>query len=472
MAITRTVDYADWQRDNVEEFSISKFQNGIDGTDDSTWDITGITFKGAFKIPNTSTSTDTDSDSWYSTAYMQRGCIDPVNNMVILAKQTANRNAVIARFSIPTLSTDSDISNLPDATLVDGFTRFDDKISYSYTTEEDSLQSQDVGFMLVESGKLYMGRYRAYDSQAGSTPSKDNLVVCSDVTDFENATWQTVDMGEGDKTTAYAFTIPTEHQSDFDGNTHGCGSCCHASIQGRWPYGPAFYGWNPSSITGDTGSADEYMNFPNGSPISGVDDWYVDGVLSHYLSWVTSSNITSMEDYLNQVEGNKMTYEQMQMLPRPDPSVFNTHTGYVMGALGAFIPNNSKSLVFVGRAYGCEFGRTYHGHMLEEDGSSGTDSSSPEPISNKDWHNCIWAVNLDDIKNATNLYDPNYYHFDSFAEEYKEFDESDWVMKGRVLSSTFVPSTNELYVILSYGQDSGVNLVQVYDVPVGTYTGV
>lgn len=456
--ITRSVPYQDWKYDQTD-FKLETHQNGIDGTADPTFDVRADGFdyyfssEGSFLIENYKNG----STSIYDTYYLTSFCYDP-NTGTVYAGGMNSGDATLIQWDVPeTLSTSDSVDDLPTATLLQDYFSFKDQLTYDDT--DDNLESGSMGSgMYMSGGDLYFGTYYGYDTYG---VNHDNLVIVRNPSDLSTATFQGyLDMGANDKTTGFIFEIPTEHQADFDGHTHGMGAGNPPSIAGRWPFGHSMYGASLGSIgeSDVTGTVTEYMNFGSDNPVSG---WSVnvDDVVEHYRKWFGPES-SEINDYLNRSDDEKMSFEQVQLLPKPELTAYNNCSGWEVYARGAFIPNNSNSLVFIGSVDGTELGRTYTGYPLEQDGSSNNNSSSPEPMSNKDWRNVIWCVNLDDIKNAANVYDPAYCYMGDFETKWRTVTDSG--VEGLIQGISFDQANSKLYVFI--GRFSGEIIVERFSV--------
>ena len=426
-------------------FSLEDHSTGVTGTPDSTWNPkTAFTYEGAFKIPYQ----DMGSGVYLSTRDTESFCYDPATNSFWLCK-IENNVVMLSQFDNPTPSMSTDVDQLPESTRLQGFTEIAGDL-----IDTPDFDIDNSGFLQVIGDRMFVGAYDDYNQR--SNPY--NLLIVDGISDLSTATthgYVNLKVGAdnlGDLGATISFQIPAEHQSDFGGHTSGIACGNHVSISGRWDYGHSFCAWTPTDIEITDLVYDQvvkYMHHPQANPIGGWSD-NNDDLTNYYHSYFCDPATLPMhapnnnDAYLYLPESQKLTFEQVQKLPRPQKDVYTNVAGWETGARCAFIPPNSNTIVYVGEVIGASLGRIYKGRNLEYTGPQNT-AAGPEPVSKKDFNNCIWCVNLDDIKNAQNLDEPQYNYFGNFAENWLEYSYDS--TRGRISRAFYDHVNSKLYVL-------------------------
>jgi hypothetical protein len=422
------------------------------GTPDPTFNPdTAFTYLGAFRIPYSNEG----GDEQRATRGAQSFCLNSNKDGFFIGGPRG-----VAEYTMPTLSMASDYTQLPTATKVQPFIspRLQPGI-----IKENSSPTPQVGWMKVIGSDLFMGMYDSY--QTANNPS--NLIIARGANDLSAANYQGfLNLGNGDKGCRYIMDIPEYLKPSFSNSSHFIGVASEPSIIGRASHGYALLSWSPETIDISDTSAQTniVVHYPGENTMEGfsasndaVRDHFknlVVGVDGDYKAWMaldTSQRITTFEG-----------------LPQPDSSLIGKI--FYEGTQGlAFIPEGSRTVVFLSTLEGSRYGVAYKYRYLETGPLTG-ETGGFAPISRLDRDVVINCMSLDDVINSDNTYEPSLYHHDIFdGNRWMIEDQPGVRLRGSVSSGDYDRSTGLLYVMhtdIPLNQYESQIIISVYQVGV------
>jgi hypothetical protein len=440
---------------NRELFSLRTHASGITGTPDPKLDIdNAFEFLGAFRIPWVTSGGDQGSTRDASSI-----AVNTQSNTIFIGKNNYQFpfGSYLFEFAIPSLVKSSNYADLNNASIVNDNlgVQFDsflsDHPSATYTSDR-------IGAMKVIGGDLYISHYKTY--LANGSFNYNALSICRDISNISNSSsWQGyISTSAGDLGVGYMFDIPAEHQSLFSGHSHGLGVGNPPSIASRFSFGNSFYGWNPAAIgASDTSvSTTQFVYYSQNNRIQGFSDFNAN-ITNHYGSLVLPSGAT-WPIYLAQDPATRVN--DLSGYPVPDKDLYRITMTLESGAEGAFIIPGTDTLVFIGSVKGSEYGLTYKSKTLQGKNFG----SDVVPLDGNDVRDAVWLLNLNDVTNAANSHDPQYYDF--FEFQGSQFKQDG----GKLVSADFDPQTGLLYVLyagLPFNSFNRSHVVSVFQVTTG-----
>jgi hypothetical protein len=399
------------------------------GTPDSTFNPdTAFTYLGAFRIPYSNEGVDD-----LASRAMESFCLNQSKTGFFVGGPRG-----VAEYTMPTLSMASDYTQLPTATKIQPFTKIKNQPGIINNNTQPTPQ---VGWMKAIGDDLYLGTYDSY--QTSVNPS--NLIIVRGASDYSTATYQGfLDLGNGDKGCRYILDIPDYLRPNFSNNSYFIGVASEPSIIGRASHGFALLGFSPEAIGATDVSAPTqiYTHYPSTNVMEGFSNQN-DAVSTHFANLVTEPGQT-MKQWLNQDISQRIT--TLEYLPQPDPSLIDKL--FYEGRQGlAFIPEGSRTVVFISLLEGSRYGMAYKHRSLER-GSAGGEDGGFGAISLKDRDNIINCMNIDDIINAENTYSPALYHHDIFDNNRWLVTANDGIsLVGHIVSGDYDRSSGILYTM-------------------------
>ena len=440
------------------------------GTPDPTFDpSTDVTYIGAFRIPhfgNGVTSTTAKSAIAYKPP--EAGGRNGPNGSLFFGgagfKETFEGVdypiGAVAEVQIPDFSTSTDYLQLPPTTVLQNFVNIYRRapILGDLDTEKSS---NSVGAITLVGNKAYFTMFEYY-ADSGADPN--NLLICDDVRDLANSSYQGfLTKAQMDHGAKYTMQIPAEHQAGFNGATHLNGVFASLSIIGRSSFGPALVSWTPSNIQpGDTTVPDVREAFYGSDPAHSIEGWdYQNEAVEFYYEAVLG--VASVKGYLNSDPSTRLT--SFDGLPLPDPSIYAT-SGTDTQIQCAFIPPGTNTVMLIGNHPGVRYGTGYKGYTIEE-GTDRSASAGYYSFSKLDKSNFFWTLNLNDVKTSVNAYDPGLIQSGIFDSNRWQDLISGYRSTGVVISGTFDPILKRLYVVQANFIDSEYSdqhVVSVYQI--------
>lgn len=374
-------------------------------------------YQGSFKVEH--------SDSVSSTGYASgRVAYHPGRNSVFVDSHVYQQ--AIGEFRIPSsLSTSTDKSKLPNASVLQGFTVVQNRTD---TGNPQSLNK--IGGMAVIDGELFVQRYVSYD--AGGETTHNTMVVRN----ATNLSGSEVDgyfqMDGGARVVNYISPIPPAWQSVLGGD-YLAGQGSGMSIASRNSEGPSLYAFSKNDFdnrSSGTVSARAWLNYPVERALSTT--LWQDSTVPGYGIW----------DAYNNTGLNTLWTEYSA-----------AHVG--------FIYPGSRTFVVLGVS-----GMHEHGGGYKITTSTGSTCGGPCPYDNEDVHTYYWLYDLKEVVNADKSYEPLPYDWGVFDDRWVGF----WGKgaTGTISGGAFDPESGTLvisHVAGSASHESGSPIISVYKLP-------
>lgn len=416
------------------------------GTPDPTFDPrTDISYIGSFRIPFFQTGVTGSRQKTCLTFRPPEGSNGP-NGSVFFGGQNG-----WSEHQIPTLSTSTDYTALPAATVLQSW--FNCRAAAPNAGEP----SADVGGLgKYIDGKLYMTYYVYYPG--ASNPQQ--MLICNDASDLAGSSYQgMMSLNGGDHVLRYMFEIPSDKRSLFGGHTHFSGICTEIGIVGRSSFGHSLYSWTPGAINpGDTSApSTQRRYFPDSAPHY----WMSNdngAVKQHYEALLGMS----LESYVSIPTSSRLT--DLSGLPQPDSAIRKHMITYNTRCGCAFIPPGTNTIVFIGHTRGARYGIIYKSGTLEF-GSSGPVSGGFAPASYYDKDNAFWTLNLNDVASASTPQDADYIEYGHFLQE--PWSAALGKDRAYIMAGDFDPATGTLYLLhdnVPFSAYESQHIVSVYQV--------
>ena len=148
----------------------------------------------------------------------------------------------VAEISVPAPALADDVRDLPVASVLQPFADVTDGLIHSSETDR-------IGGLLVDEGKLIFSAYEYYDADTSVHESHGTSGLDLSVGDDATGLYQVGPQNAG-MVAGYMTHVPSAWQASF-GSTHLTGQA-NIPITGRTSDGPAIYGFNTADLTGDS----------------------------------------------------------------------------------------------------------------------------------------------------------------------------------------------------------------------------
>jgi hypothetical protein len=156
-------------------------------------------------------------------------------------------------------------------------------------------------------------------------------------------------------------------------------------------------------------------------------------------------------------------YADLTYYPSPASTLGAQHGTYICGSGCAFVPTGTDTLVLIGKNGGMRYGTAYKSFNFDDNTSTAPGES---PVDNRDFDNWIWLLNLNDIYNAVDVEDPEFYYSGVF-------DSNKWKIQGigaqgSIQGGCYDRDTNRLYLTMGFpefGLQAGADtVIAVYEI--------
>jgi hypothetical protein len=399
---------------------------------------------GSFKVPYTS-----DGSESLSTRGANAFCLNETKTGFFMGKDRA-----IAEWTMPTPAIAQDHHALPSATRIQNFF----PVFANTPNVTNTFPSPRLGWLKIVNGKLFGSMYEYYDAD---NINRDNVFVIDGYEDLSTCTvygFMSLDQASyHDSAARYCFDIPASKRAALGGYHFAAGVTPELAIVGRSSVGHTFQGiaLDQVLVTDTTITNTRYAQHTVTNPVEGYSN-YNALVANHYGELLGLPNPTAESDWdaFLKIDPSQRV-NTFDGLPRPADNLYQTKLNYMVGCGVGFIPAGSNSVVYVGHLGGAEFGGTYKNHTLEY-GQNGQEAGGPWPISARDWRNIVWTMNLDDIANAQNTYDPAYSRVIELDDPHLNV-MSRSTPRGQVISGDYDPVSGKLYLLHSEMLDNAVH---------------
>jgi hypothetical protein len=442
------------------------------GTADATFNpSTDINYIGSFRVPFFSNAANpTGLFSPNSIAFKAPDANNGLNGSVFIG-----HDGFIAEVDIPALSTVTNHLNLNPATIRQNWVN-----AFAQAPTGNANTNDKTGWLKLNGGKLYMSGYDGYDTDG----NVQNILVCDTPVNLSTATYQGfVNAYNQDHGGRYICDIPADKQATF-GHTHFCGISAEPSIVGRASLGNSLLGISLASVNSgySLSNTTVWAHYPLSNPIQGysttngdVADYYaaivnppgrfnINDYVPQYLTSTEAANLApdSLSEFTGvpvSVTGRETTLEGIA-LPAPSLRMHAVQDETVCGC--AFIPPGTNTVVFLGYNEGSRYGQGYKAFFLEDGPETSNSASGWQRIVKTDTDNFIWTMNLNDVANRANVYDPQY-------SQYGIFEDPSPFTTGILFSGAFDPTSGKLYLAqsgYSFSQFESQVVISVYQIGV------
>ena len=268
--------------------------------------------------------------------------------------------------------------------------------------------------MLYINGQLIINAERWYDAVADNV---DTTLVMRDAGNMASSTIDGYYQMNGDtESSGYMSPIPAEWQADF-GGAYLTGWASNYSIISRYSVGPSLWVFDHATLLNDSGA--------NSGPI----------------------NATAFLNY-SYAGGNRIHPDAWEESTGSSSPLWNP---LARAMFGFIVPGTNTFAVFGSNA------GIYSGVGYKITQNNGNLCGGPCAYDASDYYNYYWLYDVQDILNATNVYDPQPYEYGELSVP---FDESGSI---RISGGTFDPSTGTLYLALREA-DGNAPVIVVYQI--------
>lgn len=138
-------------------------------------------------------------------------------------------------------------------------------------------------------------------------------------------------------------------------------------------------------------------------------------------------------------------YKDLTEYEPPASTLGATHGTYIVSAGCAFVVPGTDTVAIIGKNGAMRYGAAYKAYQFDNNTET---SSGQDPVDSRDFDNWIWLMNLNDLYNAANPEDPEFYYSGVF-------DNNRWKVQGTkdfgtMIGGTYDHSTNRLYLAMRF----------------------
>jgi hypothetical protein len=326
----------------------------------STWNPSTFEYLGAFLLPNGLTPNGGEFNYTGGAIGLAAN-----GNLYVEGKAVYDNDPRVAEVTIPALSTESDVTLLPSATLVQDFI---DVINAAPSGNPDV--NDAYGCFYSYGGEVIATSVKRYDAAADN---KDFIAVIGNPSNFAAPDIKGFyGLGGDYKAAGWISEVPVEWVSSV-GSSHIIGNSNNDSIVGRSSVGPSFYGVD----------LDDIVNVTPADPVP------TDEIVSY--SFTTGEQLQEQVNPVWTLE-NTLDRDADPIVPQGN-DIFTIISNC---AIGFIIPGTSTYAVF-GTSGGHATGL---GYKITQD--DGTVLSGYGPPVAADWSHYHWFYDMNDIVDAKN----------------------------------------------------------------------